>query len=748
MVDKTIDDLTQAVPETADFVVFSDQTAGPATRKGLVRDIPVPTSGNIWVDSSIGDDATGASGKQNLPFATVGAALAAATAGDVVVVRPGTYPESGLAIPTGVVVTGDHWLTTTIGATGAAANIIALGAGSGLQNVTIQVPSGAFAGVVHSAGTGSMLGCNIAGDGATGAGDGVLKTGTGKLIGGNIRCETGGLNSYLRCDSGVLAFDDVHTPQSAGTIASVVLVEGTGRYQGQGLNIGNTNATDAIALAGTATCIVYSPNIFNVANAVHLTADGVAFTCIGGQIKATARTVWVDPALTGTGTVVRCLSTVLDPLFDFPAAAAGNTDFVLQFNQQATSVRDSRQRLIGADLALGFPELGSGLEVGRGAPYSDGISVVTTDGTETMVGNTVTGGNQTDVTAEAQSRDSSTFSFQGLTANHAIYFASRRTTPGGVALEHWGYLLDQITAGVGGAYVVEVWDGAAWVAVGKMAEAEETGVIYANAVFLRAAQAESVYLGIDSDTTQVLSTVNGLSLYHTRIRVTSGLTTAPTWERVRLMESSLSVNKLGQLKARGLSQWRTLLYGVGNTWGAIGGAGTANVTVGSGALPTGWTHSLPGALLNTNGDGVAWQATIPEGLCTAFPVTFTLNYSLIGAQPVTAAVDINVSVLPLAAAGVQIADPAGGTATIARAVADAEQFDSKAALTNALQSPTGTVDNRPLTLTAGPFDLSGYYAGDTVLVAIEMDADGTPNQDVVLWSLVVEGVKFSLGTAL
>jgi len=469
MADKTIDQLPQELsPVGGDFLVASIQSAGPATRKIAISDLPsatptIPTGLTVWVDAANGNDGTGASGRQDLPFATVGAALAAATSGDLVRVRPGTYAESGLSIPAGVVVSGDSWQTTTIGSAAAAADIIAIGSGSGLQHVTVQVPTAAHAGITHIAGTGSLVGVNLAGDGATGAGDGVHKSGAGKLVGGTVRCEAGGLNSVLRCSAGVLALDDVHVPQSAGTTGSALLCEGTGRYQGQGLNAGSTNVTDGITLAGTATAILYSPNIFNVSNAVHITADGVSLTMIGGQVDAALRTVWVDPALTGTGTTVRALSTVLVPLFDFPAAAAGNTDFVLSFNQAESLTRDSRQRIIGADLALGFPELGSGLEVGRGAPYSDGITVYTTDGTETMVGATVTGGNQTDVTAAAQSRTSSTFSFQGLTAGHAIYLASTRATPAGVELRHWGLLLDQVVAGVGGSYVVEIWDGAAWV---------------------------------------------------------------------------------------------------------------------------------------------------------------------------------------------------------------------------------------------------------------------------------------------
>jgi len=724
-----------------EVLVSGGPAANPAWGAGAI-----PTAATVWVAKD-GNDGTGTPYSQDLPYLTVGAALAAASTGDLVRVRPGIYTESGLTIPAGVVLDGGSWLTTAIGSAAAVADIIALGAGSGVREITVIVPTAAFAGIKHIAGTASVFGLNILGDGAAGGGFGIFKSGAGKLI-GSARCERGGLAACFHVDSGVLALDDVHCPQSAGAIGAVVLAGGAGLFQCQGINIGNTGVVDAVQVGGTATIRIYSPNIFDVANALHATANGVSAVISGGKISASLRSVWVDPALTGVGMTVRISGCVLDPLFDFPPAAAGNADFALSFNQAEAQTRDSRQRLIGADLALGFPELGSGFEVGRGAPYSDGIHVATTDGSETMVGSVVTGGNQTDVTVAAASRSGSTFSFQGLTAGHAIYIASKRTTPAGVQLKHWGWVLDQTAAGVGGAYVVEVWDGAAWVAVGTMAVSAGEQYVYADQLFLRAGSQEDVHLGIDDLTTQALSTVLGHVAYHTRIRVVSLLTTAPTWERLRIMESSRGVNALGQMSARGLSMWRAELYGVGNVWGEIAGAADANIAVGTGALPTGWTQKLKKGLLNGAGDGAAWQGQIPAGLCTAFPITMTLTYSLVGGAPITVAPEIVVSLLRLAAGGVLIADSGGAPVPVARAATAAETFTSKAADSVIGLAPLGVVQDRPLTLNYGPFDIADYYAGDSLILAIEMDVDGTPAQDVVLWSLTLSGVKFTEGTRL
>jgi hypothetical protein len=402
------------------------QIPAPGTGGGGGGGITTIDTGNtVFVDSVNGDDGTGAFGDQNLPFATVAAALAVAISGSVVLLRPGTYAEFGLNVPANVTVRGYGWESTRVGSNAATSSIFTLNiAGGAVHDLDIICPAGAgLAGLVHSGGTSNVTGLNFTGTGAAGSGDGIYKTGLGKLIGGGIRFETGGFNAGLRVDSGVLSLDDVHFPQSSGITLSALNVQGTGRFQGQGFNAGSNNIVDGVKLEGTGTAIVYSPNIFNVVNAVRIAADGVTFISTGGRFGAVTYTVLVDPLLTGTGTKVTTLATSLEPLFSFPPAAAQNTDFVLQFSQEPTTVREARHRIIGQDLALGFPEKGSSFISGKGADYGDGIKVVTSDSTAT--GATV-GGNLTDVTTAAQSLDSSTFTFQGTAANHCIYFATQR----------------------------------------------------------------------------------------------------------------------------------------------------------------------------------------------------------------------------------------------------------------------------------------------------------------------------------
>jgi hypothetical protein len=698
----------------------------------------IDTGNTLWVDAVFGNDITGTSDRQDLPYLTVAAAIAASVTGDVINVRPGVYAESGLTMTAGTVINGESWQTTSIGSAAAVADILTMGVDCGINGINVIVPTAAHAGILHTAGTGSITGINIQGDGATGVGDGIRKTGTGKLIGGLIRCETGGLNSYVRVGPGVLALDDVHCPQSAGTIAAAVLAESTGVWQCQGFNAGNTNVVDAIQLAGTATIRVYSPNIFNCSNAVHLTSDGPSVQISGGKISATLRTVWVDPALTGTGSTVRCLGTVLDPLFDFPPAAAVNTEFVLSFNQQETNTRDSRQRLIGADLALGFPELGSAAWIGKGAPYSSAISVYTTDGTETMVGSVVTGGNQTDVTTAAASRSASTFAFQALTANNAIYFGSLRKDGASVPLKFWGLMLNQVAAGVGGTYAHEIWDGAAWVQVGVMAVSMDEQYRYADSVYLRAASQEMVHFGITASTTWGQSTVGAIASYHARIRILTTVGTAPTWERSRLMESAMAVNGTGQRSANGLAKWRTVVSAAGHRWS---GSGLGNGTVPMGTAPVGWNHELDGSLLNSNGDDAYLQLILPQGICTAHPLTFRVLY---GYQAYVGQPDLELLQKAVEVARNVVADPAGGLVPIERTIALTALTGATVGVQDTWQGDVLAVE-QVTRHTTPPLDISAFYEGDMVAFRFTMVADGG-GTNTLMYGLEIEGVQFTDGT--
>ena len=54
-------------------------------------DVPIQVGQMIYVDSVVGNDSTGTRGRFDKPYKTPAAAITAASAGDAVRVRPGTY---------------------------------------------------------------------------------------------------------------------------------------------------------------------------------------------------------------------------------------------------------------------------------------------------------------------------------------------------------------------------------------------------------------------------------------------------------------------------------------------------------------------------------------------------------------------------------------------------------------------------------------------------------------------------------
>jgi len=197
--------------------------------------------------------------------------------------------------------------------------------------------------------------------------------------------------------------------------------------------------------------------------------------------------------------------------------------------------------------------------------------------------------------------------------------------------------------------------------------------------------------------------------------------------------------------------WRSDLFGVGNVWGEItgGGAKDAEIAVGSGAAPAGWTQKIKKGRFDSDGDSISFQFAIPDGLCTAYPLYFNLTYSLTADTPSAGdEVDLILSTLVFAVGGVLVADPLGTTAPIPRAIVNAEGFEDKAATEFAVSTPLGNYDASPQVIQFGPVDVSNYYDGDLVVMRLEMDDDGSAAPDFVIWTLSVEGVRFTSGKPL
>lgn len=725
----------------------------------------IDTGNTLWVDSIFGNDATAQPDRQDLPYLTVGAALLAVNSGDAIMVRPGLYAEEGLTLPQGVALVGQGgWQVTEIGLHAAASDIIQVSDQSSIEGIAFLVPSTAgLAGVRYTGAvdpTFSIYNCNFYGDQGAGAGmgDGLVKNGDGKIIGAEIRCDKAGLNAVLRVDLGVLALESIHVPPDpvGGTINVVALCEravpgadppnpfNSGRFQLVDINAGNPNVVDVVRMDGGSS-VIFGINTFNVQNTLHITADNINLEVLGGKMDQAQFAIILDPLLTGADSVLRVTANH-QPNYSYPPAALG-ADFGLSFFQEGDNFRYSEQRAFGTDLALGFPERGSALFAGQGSPYGIGIVVLTTDATATSG---TDGGNFIDVTAAAQSLSSSTFTFQGTAAGHTILWCSQRQTASIQDLKHYGIRLIQTTATSGGTYIFEISAiGTSWTTIGVMNYSEGENYRYGNEVFLRANTTEFVSYGIDQNgvltspgtyTSWAGRIINGFRGFWARVRIINAPLVAPVFETLWLVNSYLSSNDRGQRTSTGLARWRNTIVGVGNIWSEGGSISNATTAVGSGGGLTGWTHEIDNSLMNTAGEDLYFQFTLPRGIDTGWPLRLKLYYQYIQAGTNS----FSVSMVPMEVSDVVVADPAGGVIPLPRTLANTDATTANPGTGYSLTA--GGSDTTKIQSTEfGPFPIDGFYEDDMVALRVTLDISAP---DVIVWGIAIEGVFWSDGRGL
>ena len=736
------------------------------------------TGNEVWVDALNGNDTTGTADRADLPFLTIGAAITASSAGESIIVRPGTYAESGLVIPDNTTLIGQGGYETTF-ITGAATtgNRVTLSGGSAIIDFTVTIPLDATNAIEYGGPVGTVAGArfikfNGQADGGGGAlGSGLANTGAGKIIAFEVRYGTLDCANLLLCTAGILAVQSLHIP-GTGTVQRGAKVT-NGRLQALDMNIGNANVTYGVEIGTGGVAVLISLNLFNLKNGLLFSGNDVQVDALGGKIQTTSvqagsytdpdgvdsftgRAVVVGPTLDLASATIR-ITAQMEPNFVWDNTLnpnAAGSDFTVSLIQGNTDERNASQRLFGVDSQIGFPEKGSQFMTGEGGANPLFNKVVQIDAAGTGF---------TDISDEAATKAGSAFTFLDPTGtlNESIAWCSTRRDTEGNLVKNWGIIMSQIATASGNTaiYTFEIYTGAAtydntWTEVGVQAISVAEQYNYANAVFLRSNSTEQLRLGIDDNTTWNTTTIDSQEGYYARVRlsfVPALFTATPTFEQLLTSPSHMMWNEQGQLTAHGLAMWRSDLFGVGNIWGEVdpGGAMDSSISVGSGGVPTGWTQKIKKGLLDTNADSVSFQFNLPDALCTAYPLYFNLTYSLDQSTPLAAdQVDMILSTLVLSVGGVLIASSLDAKVPVARTPASAEVFTSKAATTFSVATIVGVIAQSPNVMQFGPVDISDYYDGDLLAIRLEMDDDGAQNANFTIWSLSVEGVRYTNGKIL
>lgn len=399
-------------------------------------------------------------------------------------------------------------------------------------------------------------------------------------------------------------------------------------------------------------------------------------------------------------------------------------------------------RVVG-NIVAGRPEIGTELIIGRGDPYTRGMTVLTTDNTATS---TTDGGNLTDVTIAASGYNVSTFTFQGTEANHTILFGTDIEDSDDV-LKFWGTRITQTTAAVETirkSFVFERWTGSEWTQFGVMGVFNPRSYVYSKELFIRANQTEDIKFGLDDVSPWEKKTIDGKNLYWVRIRITNDLTTAPEFDQLKLMPSNLELNQFGVVTLHGKARYRRTILSTGNIFGESGAVVFANPFIGS--LSTGWNHAMKNTQLNEIGDALYLQFVLPRGIDTSFPLKVKVYYQ----NPIAVSSDngvISVLALPMEVLGVLAADESGGVTPIARTLLDINPITIDDAQIELLDV---TLDEPDILLTAESdmIDVSDAYEGDMIAMKIEYIDDGDGDQNLIIWGVEISAVQWLLGDRL
>jgi hypothetical protein len=412
---------------------------------------------------------------------------------------------------------------------------------------------------------------------------------------------------------------------------------------------------------------------------------------------------------------------------------------------------DNPRYIYAKDVDFGLAEDPNVVAIGEGGTYVRGMNVLTTDGTATS---TTDGGNITDISVDAGSDDSSTFTFQGTTANHTILIGSE-LSDGADALKHWGIFVKQTIAAAEitpKSFSFEYWSGTTWTLFDVMAVQKENHYRYGNEVFIRDTSSptsiteEYIRFGIGTNEGWAKKTINAKNLYWIRVRINTAVTTAPTFEQFKLIPSYNEINENG-LGLFGLTRYKETIFTSGDVFGESGGVVNGSFTVGTTVSPspgvTTWTHPIKNSLLNTDGDALYFQFILPEGVDTSYPMTMNVTY-IVDSDSTGGTSDFGMSLLPAEVTEILEADSTGGIIPVNRTLANTSAVTVSPAQVDIISVDTSAVDSKIRSVEFGPYDISEIYSGDILYMRLEMiDSDGA---DILVNTVDINTVKWNLGT--
>jgi len=719
----------------------------------------IETGNILWVDNIFGDNATALVDRQDKPWASIAVALTNASLNDTIIVRPGEYVEPDFTLVPGTsLISQGGPKVTYISASTNTGNFITVSGSSYMEGFTIYTPTDDSAALYYNDPSGNVVtsindvhfkGSSITGGTGVTLGKGLLMDSgldsTSKIIYREFRYAGGNLNVLSEINGGIFALDGMHVP-GGGTINKSIQMNG-GRAQLININVGNPNCNTALSVSGTSSnfpnIVGFGVNLFNVPVGLEITSNFYDVELQNGRIEGGVNDILISSGLTGSNGRLNITSFSMDSTKIIEPYTWLDSEHKFIYSDIGISQNVENIYRNDSNLVIGKPSEGSGLAVGEGTEYQNLIHVHSSGST-----------GEKDLTLSAKTKGVN-WSFGALLAGEQLYIGSEQQDSNGDYI-NWAAFELTYTGFTGGTYTIEYYSGGTWVDVKYQVTNSDKSYNYANKLFGRS-------IGVKEDVRIGYGDVGGigwsdLTLFtHTckwmRITMVTPPSSLPQFDLFWLENSHTKINKNGIISFFGDALYKDTLISSGNAFGESGGVVDASVPVGSGGLPTGWNHVIKNSKLNQNGDAIYLQAALPKGVCTAYPVDITLYYGLDpgdSSSSFTVAPKLITSFLARGASGNFVADPTGGLLPTPRTIENTETLTSSpgSAVTSDLVEtglPIATYAGKALSIRDITFDIDDYYEGDGFLLRIELDDDGTPNNDIVIFAVEVNVVKWVLG---
>lgn len=721
-------------------------------------------TGNVlWVDNIFGNDGAALVDRQDKPWSSIATAIGNAVANDTIMVRPGDYVEPPFTLipSTSLISQGGPKVTFISGST-TTGNFITVSGSSYMEGFTLYTPTDDSAALYFNDPTGGIVtsfhnvhfkGSSVAGGPGVTLGKGlVMDSGLGsgpppaKIIYTELRYGGGYLDTLVEVNKGIFALDGMHVP-AGQTINKGVQANG-GRLQLANVNIGNPNCDTALSVSGTSSnkpvVVGFGFNIFNVPTGIEITSDDYDVEVQGGRLEAGTTNVLVTSGLTGSNGKLDLTGFIMDSTKLSVPFTWVDSKHTFQYSDIGNSQNIAPILRTWSNFEVGHPNKGFETNLGRGSEYQNGLHVHTSGASSTS-----------DYTLSAKT-PGSTFTFESLTAGEQLYIGSSQFYPDGTQLNFNGFEA-LYTGSTGGTYTMELYSDGTWVDIKYQCVHHNLGHNYSNSLFGRNVESkEDMRFGIDEsvawDSLNIPS-FGGHTAKWIRITMVTPPASLPQFDLIWLEPSHTEVNDNGVLNFFGNALYKDTLVSAGNIYGESGGVVSGDVPVGSGGLPTGWNHNIKNSVLNQNGDAIYFQAALPKGICTAYPLDIVIYYGLDpgdSAGSITTSPQFITSFLARGASGTKVNDPSGGLVPTPRTIQNTPTLTSSPGsfvTSNLVETglPINTYAGKPISIQGISFDIDDHYEGDGFLVRIELDSDGTPNQDVTIFAVEVDVVKWALG---